>query len=301
MLCTAITVFFGCASIRQTPTYSDDDTDFSILSKYDFKKKEDAYENSNDIATRTSIRNEIVSRKKRLYDIEFARFETELSSVSNGVSLGTDLVALTLGGLTATVGGATTKAALGAASVGVLGANTAINKDLFYQKTIPALKSQMEANRLQVELSIQKGLALPDSKYSLYSAYDDLRDYKNAGRLDDAITAITKNADTSKQTNSALIAKVRSVTDYEQLKYIQPIQEKIKNSLTDPQLLALVKIMDPLFAKQNSNCATVDPNALRLNGNAVAAKSVLLCWIQDDSFATVTQEQWSDAIGKATK
>ena len=183
----------------------------------------------------------------------------------------------------------------------VLGANAAINKDLFYQKTIPALKSQMEANRLQVELSIQKGLALPDNKYSLYSAYDDLRDYKNAGRLDDAITAITKSADTAKQAASTQVAKVRSVTDYEQLKYIQPIQEKIENSLTKPQLLALVKIIDPLFSTLNSACSTVDPNSLRLNGNAEAAKSVLLCWLQDDSFSTVNQEQWTSAIDKATK
>src|SRR6201996_3277755 len=120
LLATAV-ILYGCAAIRQSPDYSDDDTTFNILSKYDFEKQEIDYKKTSDISTRTNIRNEIVSRKKRLYDIEFSRFEIELSSVSNGVSLGTDLIGLALGGLTATVGGATTKAALGAASVGVLG------------------------------------------------------------------------------------------------------------------------------------------------------------------------------------
>ncbi|WP_157374742.1 hypothetical protein [Burkholderia ubonensis] len=301
-LLTAPAILFGCAAIKQSPDYSDDDkATISGLSEYDYKGKEGIYENTDDIKTRTNIRNEIVSRKKRIYDIEFSKFETELSSVSNSISLGTDLIGLALGGLTATVGGASTKAALGAASVGVLGTNTAINKDLFYQKTISALKSQMEANRLKVELAIQKGLALPDNKYSLYSAYDDLRAYRNAGRLDDAITTITKNADTEKNATSEEIAKVRSVADYEQLKNIQPIQERIKNSLTDSQLLSLVKIMDPLLAKHSQNCAKVDPNSRRLSGNAAAAKSVLLCWIQDDSFATVKQEKWVSAIDQVTK
>lgn len=148
---------------------------------------------------RTPIRDTIVYCRMRGYDIEFSDFEKALYSESNSVAVGSDLIALILGGLTATTGNAATKAALGAASVGVLGANTAINKDLYYQKTIVALLAQMEANRAEVKVPIAIGLSLPDSKYNLFQAYSDLDAYKNAGSIPGAIGAITQNAETQKQ------------------------------------------------------------------------------------------------------
>jgi hypothetical protein len=44
-------------------------------------------------------------------------------------------------------GGEVTKAALAAGSAFMVGTQGAISKDLFYQRTIPALLAQMEANR----------------------------------------------------------------------------------------------------------------------------------------------------------
>ena len=147
---------------------------------------------------KTNIRNEIIFARMRAYDITFADFEKRLYGDGNAVTLGSDLISLILAGLTATTGGAATKSALGAASAGVIGANTAINKDLYYQKTIPALLAQMEADRLLAKAPIVAGVKLPDEQYPLIQAYIDLDAYKNAGSIPAAINAVNKDAGNAK-------------------------------------------------------------------------------------------------------
>src|ERR1041385_2381654 len=115
-------------------------------------------------AAKTNIRNEIIFARMRAYDITFADFEKRLYGDGNAVTLGSDLAGLILAGLTATTGNAATKSVLGAASAGVIGAKAAIDKDLYYQKTIPALLAQMEADRLQAKAPIVTGMKVPDEQ-----------------------------------------------------------------------------------------------------------------------------------------
>ena len=121
----------------------------------------------------TQKRDEIVLARLRGYDIELSDFERGLFCQGNPISLGGDLLALTLGGLTATTGSAATKAALGAATTGVIGAQAAMNKDLYYQRTIPALIAQMEANRAKAKLTIIQGLGQPDSGFGRLRRHTD--------------------------------------------------------------------------------------------------------------------------------
>ncbi len=143
---------------------------------------------------RQNIRDDVVLNRMRVYDMEFSMFARELSSASNSISVGTDLSALVLNGLGATTGDATTKAALAAASGGVIASNGAIDKDLFYQKTIHALVTQMQANRLDAEKTILAGLAKPDANYSLQRAELDLDTLNDAGSLNSAVASITQQA-----------------------------------------------------------------------------------------------------------
>ena len=96
---------------------------------------------------RRQLRDAIVYDKMHLSEIVFNRFQEHLWGDNNLVSGGGDLLALTLNGLGATTGTAATKAALAAASAGVVGAQAAISRDLYYQRTLPALLAQISANR----------------------------------------------------------------------------------------------------------------------------------------------------------
>jgi hypothetical protein len=155
-------------------------------------------------------RNEIILARVHAYDIVFADFEKRLYGDGNGVTLGGDLVALVLTGLTATVGSAGTKAALGAAATGVIGAKSAIDKDLYYQKTVPALLAQMEADRLKALAPITTGMKQSDADYPLLEAYIDLDAYKNAGSIPAAINAVNKAAGVAKDIAQAAVAALRS-------------------------------------------------------------------------------------------
>jgi hypothetical protein len=146
--CLCLSSLFACAPIQGYPL---DPEDMSValqnLKPYFDGTVESKYLVEPDDAARTRIRNRIIYARTRGYDIEFSDFQKSLYSQSNIISAGSDLAGLVLGGLTATTGNAATKAALGAASVGILGANAAISKDLYYQKTIVAMIAQMDANR----------------------------------------------------------------------------------------------------------------------------------------------------------
>src|SRR5260370_9609445 len=169
-----IVVLAGCAPLLGYPR-DPEDTDATLvgLQQYFNGAKQKEYFDPRNAALREIIRNEIILGRMHAYDINFADFEKRLYGDGNAVSLGSDLVGLVLAGLTATTGGAATKAALGAATAGVIGANTAINTDLYYEKTIPALLAQMEADRLLAKAPIISGMNMSVAGYPLIQAYTD--------------------------------------------------------------------------------------------------------------------------------
>ncbi|HEY1260535.1 MAG TPA: hypothetical protein VGF34_14905 [Stellaceae bacterium] len=160
---------------------------------------------------RQNYRDLVVMSRMRAYDLEFDSFERRLNGDSNVVALGGDVTLLVLGALTATLGSATTKAALGAASTAVAGAQTAVNKDLYFQKTLPAMLDQMEANRAKAKLPIFQGLTLPDSQYPLVRAEIDLQILKQSGSIPSAISVITKMTSKDNQDAQAKLAPLRSL------------------------------------------------------------------------------------------
>jgi len=184
------------------------------LAPYFDSAKDDEYlaaQAKNDEASARAIRDSIIMNKMHAYDIEYDDFKKSLTSYGNGISTGSDLVVLILNGFGATTGSAETKSALAAASAGVVGAQGAINKDLFYQKTIPAIISQMDANRDKAAVPLVTGMSEDTSKYSLQTAERDLEHYKISGNVVDAISSITQQAQNSKDTAQDQIQAYRTV------------------------------------------------------------------------------------------
>jgi len=166
------------------------------------------------LADRRRIRNELVYGKMQVLEDDFLDFERSLNSAGNYVSVGSDLTVLVLSGLAATTGGAATKSALAAASAGIVGAQGVVNKDLYYQKTLPALISQMQANRERVRLRIiQNLIQQPDGAYPLNSAEIDLKRLEEAGSLVNAMNDISQQATTQKKgTEQQIQQQLRSLT-----------------------------------------------------------------------------------------
>jgi hypothetical protein len=299
-------IMTGCAPLQGYPK-DPEDTDATLVSlqPYFNGTADREYSAITDATQRKQKRDDIIRGRVWAYDIEFADFEQQLYGEGNAVSLGSDLVGLILGGLTATVGGKATKAALGAAATGVIGANNAINKDLYYQKTIPALLAQMDADRLQALAPITAGMKQSDADYPLIQAYIDLDAYKTAGSIPAAINAVNKNAGNAKDQAQKEITIQRG-SGKTQLAALIPVQTKLQN-LTDAQFLALAKAMQPNLASRSAEIQnlvkSIDRKGARLRDNASMARQVIKAWLGNDQFESNSayQQQWLDAISSVSK
>ena len=147
---------------------------------------------------RRLFRNQIVSDRMSAYESSYSNFKRRLNGDNNTFNLAADLSVLTFAGLAATTGSLATATALAAASGGVIGAKGAINSDLYFQRTLPALLAQMDANRAVAKLPIVKGLRLADAVYPLAIALIDLDALRDAGGIPNAIGGLTQQAEAVK-------------------------------------------------------------------------------------------------------
>lgn len=298
----------GCAPLLGYPR-DPEDTDATLVSLQQYfngSKQTDYFNPQNNAAARARIRNEIILGRLHAYDITFSDFEKRLYGDGNGVTLGGDLTALILTGLTATTGGAATKSALGAASTGVLGAKAAIDKDLYYQKTVPALLAQMEADRLLALAPIIAGMKLSDDQYPLFQAYIDLDAYKNAGSIPAAINAINKDTGNAKDEAQDAITIVRTKAYLTEQPNIDAVEDKLKTLTTDAQFVKLANSMQAYLlgrpAAIQRLVKVIDPKAARLSSNGgKKAREVVYAWVGEEDMTDTNKQQWLDAITSAAK
>ena len=201
----------ACAPVRG---YSDNPANEAAvqasLAPYFSPDKEEKYATLSG-QERQNLRNTVVINRMRAYEIAFGDFERRLWGDANILSAGGDLLVLALAGLGATTGSTATSSALAAASAGIVGGQAAVNKDLYYQRTMPALLAQMEANRDKIKLAILQGLGKSDDQYSLYQADLDLDALQRASGIPGAVGDITQQATASKATAEAKLLEASSV------------------------------------------------------------------------------------------
>jgi hypothetical protein len=294
----------ACASIEQFPT-DPEDTQVT-LSKYQSYFNPDLidqYERS-DPAGQKILRNTIVINRMLAYDLTYSDFKRSLAGNANAISAGGDLVLLALAGLIATTGNAGTKAALGAASVGILGAQAAITKDLYFQRTLPALLSQMDANRARAKAAIMAGLQLDVDKYPLHLALLDLNALKDAGSVVAGIGEITQQAvaaNASAQEHLAAVTFTRGADFRLTLQDRRTLLAAINGLYaSDKKKLVQVAVaMEPFLemrsAKLRAAVSAIDPNRLRLT-DADRARLALSVWAAEEDPNPANFQQWQNAL-----
>jgi len=202
----------GCAAVTGYPDQPDSlPTTIASLDQKTLGERIVEYNKSDTSAERKkAIRNEIIFSNISQIDQDFNTFKVNLNRQGNVLSIGTDFVSLALAGLGATIGNSATKAALAAASAGVIGAKAAIDKDVLYQKTITALITEMDAQRSQVFARIITNMNSDVTTYPLEFSSKDIQDYFQAGTLVSAIAGITQSAGAKAQDASAQVANALS-------------------------------------------------------------------------------------------
>ena len=85
-----------------------------------------------------------------------------------------DTLGVVIGAAGAAVTGSDGSRVLSALSGGISGTGTAINKNLYYERTLPALLALMDAKRDEIRAEILAGMTLDQIAYPLGRALTDL-------------------------------------------------------------------------------------------------------------------------------
>jgi hypothetical protein len=305
MVLAGMAMATGCASITGYPSRSTNTSDdLSALAIYN-KSEVIAFYNASSNSVRNGkaqkdYRNEVVNGRLAAIDIQYNLYQQSLYEQGIGTNILTDWVILGLGGATTVVGGAATKAALGAAITGITGAKVSIDKNAYFDKTLPALVAKMQATRKEVLVRLRTGLNKDVDVYPLTQALVDLEDYYNAGTIPGAIAGVTASANADGKKADEELKVVLEVTrdktflDRSNTARVDSICKKIQ-SLSDDDAVAL-----------NKTPPTQDPNGEKVVRDAdmqnkrfekgSAARQALLLRAQYDQRSDENLSAWEKAL-----
>ena len=185
------TVLAGCTTVRGGPQ-SVFDSAALVNAARSYTVEKVATHMPSDTTAQKQYRNQVIQAYLTAIDARYYQFRTDLSVEGRGGALGFDTVILAL----ATIGSISTGSApeLAAATGFISGSRAAIDKNLLYEKTLPAIFAAMDAGRLRQRTVILKRMDDDLGAYPMEAAWSDLQNYQIAGTFDDAVTQITDSA-----------------------------------------------------------------------------------------------------------
>ena len=202
-----------CASAGGFPDRSQDvDARLASLTADYFLPDGDILETYRNLsaADRRSYRDEVVYARMMATDLRFATFKKAIYNEGVATNLSLDIIGVGLGAAGAATTVESTSRILSALSGGIAGSTTAVNKNLYYERTLPALIALMDAERERIKADIFEGLGNSVDDYPLGQALVDLERYFEVGSIPGAIAAITTTAGQTKDMAGDRLAAVRT-------------------------------------------------------------------------------------------
>lgn len=307
-------VVSACAPIRGFP---DDPAARSELSSYLTQNKNGAsvaiqiygpvseteYDAATDDQALFVIRNRIVRNRVHGYDVTYSEFKRCMAADANLISAGGSIAALIVGGIGATTGNGAAASALAAAGAGIVGAQGVINKDLYFQRTLPALLAQMDAARDRTIAAILNGLREPVSHYSLADANVDLERLKDAGSIEGAIGTITQDAAKAKADAQNEITRG---PDYYLTRTPRLSVEQRIDGLTASQILNLAnaaagKLDQASPAAQLAARPYLPSSGTFASNQTTRARQFVTFWVEFETMTPDRSQRWNSAIDAVSK
>lgn len=126
-------------------------------------------------------------------DERYQQFRIGLSREMRGSNFGIEATTLALSSA-ATVSGQRTANILAAVVAALTGARASLSREVYFERTIPALAAGMEVARLEAATRILTNLNKPETEYPLEVAIRDAMAYGRAASIDQAIQLVTVEA-----------------------------------------------------------------------------------------------------------
>jgi len=188
-------VFSGCVSISGGPeAVVDPKIEINTLLPMAGSEQVLAYFNEKDYDQRRVIRDQIVSARLYVSDINFASYTNDLVQELRGGAFGTDLVSLLLSGWASVAEPSQTTKVLAGLDTALKGGRQAFTKDLLIDRTLPVLIIQMQRDRSHIAEKIWSNLKrYSDETYPLPLALRHLDEYYQAGTIMGALMRLNNN------------------------------------------------------------------------------------------------------------
>lgn len=192
VLVIAVAALQGCSSFRGAPLW--DPTKPLNTSDPVYDGYVTRFYTGTTAERRMAIRDEYITVRMGQVDRAYGNYKQELHLQRTSSAVGIDAAMLTLAAIAATVSDPGT--AVGAAALAgvVAGSRASFDKNVFFDQALPAILSQMDAQRSVIRARLFAGMMLTDVAYRLNDADSDLNQYQQAGTVYGAIAAITSQA-----------------------------------------------------------------------------------------------------------
>ena len=235
-------------------------------------------------------RNKYISAKLLTINYAYLEFIKGLTSEEAVIHSASEILilALDIGATAYTV--TTTKTILSGISSIIGGARLSIDKNAYYEKSMTALVSGMNANRKEILVRILDGMGKSLDSYPIEQAVSDINDYYQAGTIMSAISTLQKESGAKEEKADEAIGEIMLKRDKGFVNATNQAQiDSMLNEvdkLTDDSAKSLVTappITDPTVS---SLVQARDPNNLRLTDASVAKqilKMQIVYWDRNDT------------------
>jgi hypothetical protein len=244
-------------------------------------------------------RNSFVNSELVAIDDAFTQFLQKVRTQRASFSIITAGAVLSLNGLAATTGTAATKAALAAASAGILGQKGAVDQELFNAETLAVLISRMKAARLAALVPIKAGLTQDEKAYPIEAAFVQLHAYRDAGNLLSTLDEIATDSGVAASAAKTQIAMVTRDAVYRDSRAQIAIIEGRVSKLSDAAAIQLVFLMQRHLAERpqdfQDDLRDENPSQSRFR-DATVARAFLQYWLEQEGGSSSEIKEWNDAL-----
>ena len=209
----AVSMLFGCATIQNggapaplSITGRDliaagenlaDEGDLAIVLKRDVT---------------TADRNAFINARLVSLDINYYSFVSSLSVERQNADAAVQVAQIALGVAGISTAAARVKTNLAAATAALTGVKAIVDKEYYFNKSIPALLAMMNAQRFAVLQKIKTSMNDSADQYDARAVMDDLSAYQRAGTLIGAISAVETLANALEEQKSGEVRQLVAYT-----------------------------------------------------------------------------------------
>ena len=136
-------------------------------------------------------RNEFIALRMYAIDLEYTKYESQLTHENAAIGLGSTIATLGLNGAAALIPAGQTARSLNGAALALTGATAAYDKDILLTQSIQNIQTQMRANRSDQAAKIISSISCDLSSYPVGLALSDLELYYRAGTLTAGLIGVT--------------------------------------------------------------------------------------------------------------